>query len=411
MINNTILKMDIYSSTIPNTHGLIRTMFIILATSVIIGGILFFTLDIQETVKVSNGQLFSDNAPMQYLSPVEADVKKIFVSEGDAVNIGDTILILTNEDLNAEFETIKKEQKLKSTNLYLLRKKIKNLDNKLNIQSRELKYLDGDLNTQRKSLEYELSSLEKQLNSLKLQLEQSKLTIKKEYDLFKMGALSEREYREKEKAYQEENNYIFSIENKYLQTKNTLENHPQSKSSSIEKQNLSIISSKSQRIDLENRIAQEDSELQRLDQRKKSIENDLDKLVIISQMNGFASSIFNIRKDLNFVSKGQPLVTINPKTENEFYANLQLNEKEMKDIKIGQKTKIKVDAYNHYQHGFLVGEIIQITKDELNMFYVTADIKNEKNFDLKSGYKVSGEVILDNVKLSNYVKNMLFRKI
>lgn len=386
-------------------------MFIILGISTVIGFILFFTLEIQETVKISNGQIFSETTPMQYLAPLEAEIEKIFVNEGDVVNIGDTILILSNENLSTELININKQQQLKETNINVLRRKIGNLDNKLNIQGRELSYLDGDLSSQKSSLEYESNSLKQQLASLKRQLENSKTRVNKDYELFKKGAISEREYRAKEKAFQDESNNYLSLKNKYFQIKNTLENHSQTKASSLEKQNLSIIASKSQRLDIENRIAQESSELQQLTQKKQTILKELKKLVIISGMNGYASTIFNLRKDLNFVAKGQPLLQINPKKENDFYANLMINEKEMKDIKVGQKAKIKVDAYNHYQHGFLEGEVIQITKDELNIFYITADILNEKNFDLKSGYKVSGEVVLNNIKLSEYVVNMLFRKI
>ncbi len=386
-------------------------MFIILITSAFIGTILFFTLEIQETVKISNGEIFSENAPKQYLAPVESEIQKIYVNEGDPLNIGDTILVLTNETLSAELMTIHKDQQLKETNLYVLKEKIKNLDDKINIQNRELNYLDGNLSTQRKSLEYEFKSLAQQLSSLKLQLEKSKTRIEKDLKLFQKGAVSEREFRVKEKAFQDENNNYLSLENKYFQIENRLQNHSQTKASSIENQNLSIITSKSLRLDMQNQIAQENSALQQLDQRKKSIKKELSKLVVISEMDGYASSIFNLKKDLNFVSKGQALLTVNPKNESDFYANLQINEKEMKDIKVGQKAKIKVEAYNHYQHGFLEAEIIQITKNESNVFYVTADILNEKNFDLKSGYKVSGEVILNKIKLSKYVANMLFRKI
>lgn len=403
--------MEYYEEKLTNTFWLIKTLFWIILTTILVATIIFFTVNVRDTVDVISGEIFSDSAPKQYLASEEAEVLKIFVNEGDVVNLGDTIMILQNENLSSEISNLGKEIDMKRSNIRLLNDKIYNLDRKLSIHFREFDHLDNDLNVQKNSLTYELGSLEEQLELMNGQLIKSEARVEKDRLLFEKGAISDTEFRRKEKIFQEEKNNYLSMKNDLFRSRNTLNNYHRTKQSSLEKQNLEIISTRSQLLDLKSTLTRENSELLRLEQQRKTNINSLNKLFIIAEMDGYASAIFNLKRDLNYVSKGQALVTINPLKQSNFYANLVVNEKEMKDIQVGHKAKIKVDAYNHYQFGVLEGEVIQINKDELNAFYVTADIKDNKKFNLKSGYKVTGEVDLNEIKLSQYVFNLLFEKL
>lgn len=403
--------MDFYSSKIPSSYRLITILFRILAVSMLILTILFFILVIEETVKITTGEIYSENAPKQYLSPLEAEIDKILTYEGAKVLAGDTLIILKSDLLNNDINRIKKEIEYKKSNLDLVYRKLNNIDDKINIQHNELSIVEGNSDSNRKNLENEVATLEQLLASLSIQLEKSRIIIKKDKELLSKRAISEREFNSKEKSFQEEESYYAMKQNEYYSLKNNLDNFDQELMGNIEKQNLSINSSQSQRLDLEKNITQQKSEIYQLRQELESKNVELNRLNIIAETNGYASAIFNLKKNLNFIDKGQNLITISPIVESEFFARLTLNEKEMKDVKIGQRAKIKVDAFNHFQFGVLDGEVIQINKDELNIFYVIAKINNDKNFDLKSGYKVKGEVVLDNIKLSQYVFNKVFRTI
>ena len=403
--------MDFYANKAPNSMGLIKGLFTIIMVSLLIGAILFFTLSIRETATISNGELFSENAPKQYLAPFEAEIKGLYMQEGGQVSMGDTLVVLYNDAIIADYNNLEKELALKERNNSLLRQQLDNLKARVEIQQKELSFVNTDASSQKRSLKLEIKGLAKQLNSLRKQLATSEIRYNKDRQLFNRGAISEQEFNRKEKAWFSEKNNFTQLESQFLQKKNTLDNLGNTKSSSIERKNLDIISSQSQQLDLEKTLAQEEGGILQLKQRLVSAKKEVDKLTIISGMNGFVSSVYNQKKDFNYVTKGQNLVVVSPEEELDFFAKLSIKETEMKDVEIGQKARLKVDAYNYYEFGVLEGEIIQINKDENNMFYVIAEITdNNEKFNLKSGYKVNGEIVLEKVKLYKFAFNRIFRK-
>ncbi len=403
--------MDFYANKTPDSMQFIKGLFIIIMTTLLIGATLFFTLSIRETATISNGQLFSENAPKQYLAPFEVEIRGVYTQEGRQVSLGDTLMVLYNDAVVSEYDNLEKELVLKKKNNTLLRQQLDNLKARVKIQQKELSFVNTDAGSQKRSLKLEIKALAKQLNSLRKQLVNSEIRYNKDRQLFNRGAISEQEFNRKEKAWFSEKNNFTQLESQFLQKKNTLDNLGNTKSSSIERKNLDIISSQSQQLDLEKTLAQEEAGILQLNQRLVSAKKEVDKLIIISEMDGFVSSVYNQKKDFNYVTKGQNLVVVSPEEETDFLAKLSIKETEMKDVEIGQKARLKVDAYNYYEFGVLEGEIIQINKDENNMFYVIAEITDDsEKFNLKSGYKVNGEIVLDKVKLYKFAFNRIFRK-
>ena len=193
--------MDFYANKTPDSIQFIKGLFLIIMVSLLIGAILFFTLSIRETATISNGQLFSENAPKQYLAPFEAEIKGVYTQEGRQVSIGDTLVELYNDAVISKYDNLEKEIALKEKNNTLLRKQLENLKSRIKIQQKELSFVNTDAGTQRRSLKLEIKALAKQLNALSKQLANSEIRYNKDRQLFNRGAISEQEFNRKEKSW------------------------------------------------------------------------------------------------------------------------------------------------------------------------------------------------------------------
>ena len=94
------------------------------------------------------------------------------------------------------------------------------------------------------------------------------------------------------------------------------------------------------------------------------------------------------------------MAIIAPKKEH-FYAKVLLDEKDLAYIKKGQEINLKLDAYNYYRFGAIKAKITYVSPSDVETsFYCLADIKKyNSNINLKAGYKLKGEVIIERIKI------------
>jgi len=404
--------MDIYSSKTPNPYKLIKGGFIMLAIATLLGVVLFFTLSLYETAQASNGEIIAQNAAVQYLAPYEAEVLKVAVHNGAKVQKGDTLIVLYNEQVLAAYEETINSQALAAENITIYDKQLNNLKRKISRQKKEISLLKQNLKSKKKGKSHEVESLQRQLAVLEKKMRVSNVRIKNDDLLLKKGAMSQREYDSKYKTYLDEVNNLNEVKNKLYQEQNLTENIDGTYQEGYNKNQLTILNQEQDYLELEKRRSEEIALQKQLEAKVKSQQKEVDKLTIIADMDGYTNNIFNTKKEVNFVAKSLPLLHLSPLSEEKFYATLQVNEQEIKDVQIGQPVHMKVTAYNHYQHGVLKGKVSSIDKTDLNIFYVLADISEQEaaKMKLKSGYKVKGEVILNELKLYQYVFNSMFKK-
>jgi multidrug resistance efflux pump len=172
-------------------------------------------------------------------------------------------------------------------------------------------------------------------------------------------------------------------------------------------------------IDVDNQIQNYQRDIVELEAQIKDgksnldyISDELGKLVIVSTINGTISNLFNARQNVEIVAKGDLLTIIAPKKE-AFYAKVTLDEKDLAYIKKGQDINLKLDAYNYYRFGAIKGKITYVSPSDVDKsFYCLATIyKYNPNINLKAGYKLKGEVIIEEMKLYQYIGKKLFDKI
>jgi multidrug resistance efflux pump len=239
--------------------------------------------------------------------------------------------------------------------------------------------------------------------------------------LLQKGAISEKEYYTRYQAYLDDANSLNKMRNEAFQQANKKDNIEDDFADNANKLELEVLNLQSEYLTHQRTLEQEEARKKELQTKLSMQGRELDKLTIISEIDGYATNLYNTQKDVNLVLKNQTLLIVTPFSEEKFYANFKVNEKEIRDIRVGQKVHIKISAYDHYKFGILKGTITHINKEmgaekqsgSNDLFYVLVDLPDEelKKMDIKSGFKVSGEIIIRKVKLYQYFFKSIFKKI
>ncbi|MDQ3276827.1 MAG: HlyD family efflux transporter periplasmic adaptor subunit [Bacteroidota bacterium] len=258
-----------------------RLLLLFLVTVVV----LLMVLKINETVPIREGQVVADEPQVDYLAPDEAEVAKIYVREGQSVTIGDTLVVLQNQDLVQQVARIKSE----------------------------MQYLQDRLTSGKKDLAMYRSDYEKQLVQLQ--------------------------------------------------------------------------------------------------EVQKKTAHDLRKLTMVATVKGVVNFIFNSEKATNIIDKGEMLVSIAPRTE-KYYAKVAIDEKDLPFVHAGLPVRLKMDAYQSLRYGMITGTVSYISeRKQDNRFFAIVDLSRKNKLTLRSGYTVSGEVVLAQLPLYKYFMKKMFQNL
>ena len=377
------------NSNFYNTKSInfIKILNKILIAFLIISIILIFALNINDTVSFKEGQIFSDTPQLKINAPNEVRVLKVLVKEGQEVKKGDTLFVLENKKTKSDYDVLNTDVAAMEHKIDIINKLIENtLDRKksliqlLNIQSKIY-------STDRKKTALEISSLNNKINLSSQQT--SILTDKFKTDsiLYAKGAISRYEMTDTKnrnlddkkvqvdiKSNYNVKNYDFeNLHNNYRRTKNDL---------------------KRSIIDVDNQI--------------QNYRRDVLELQTMIKDGKYNLTYIGVE----IANKNDLLTIIAPSKEN-FYAKVILDEKDLTYIKNGQEINLKLDAYNYYRFGAIKGNITYVSPSDVDRtFYCLANIKKyNPNIQLKAGYKLKGEVIIEKMKLFQYIIKKLFNKI
>ncbi len=175
---------------------------------------------------------------------------------------------------------------------------------------------------------------------------------------------------------------------------------------------MQVLSNDFEQVDLKKKLLDEEAKSQELGSRTAYLLAELKKLVLIADMNGHVSRLFNTQREVHFVNKGASLLTLRPDAEESFYAKVTIPQASVSRVDTGQEVHLKLKAYNHYQYGILKGRVEHVSRqDTSDNFYVLANITTlNPSIEMKSGYQVQGDVVLRKVRLYRFIVNRLFKK-
>jgi multidrug resistance efflux pump len=140
------------------------------------------------------------------------------------------------------------------------------------------------------------------------------------------------------------------------------------------------------------------------------LSGELGKLNIISASTGIVNFIFNTKKTSNVITKGELLVSVAPQSVS-YYAKIIVPEKDMPKMRKGLLAKLKTDAYQNFQHGMLNGNVSYVAdRKENEKFYALVELTEIPKFQLRSGYAVYGEIVIDRMPLYKYFIKKIFKR-
>ena len=402
------------NSTYYNTRSIsfIRILHKILVSFLIIVVLLVFILRLNDTVSFKEGQIFSDTPQLKINAPNEVKILKVAAKEGQDVKKGDTLFVLENKKTRSDYEILNTDVASMENKIQIINKLIANTVERKNSLQQLLRIQSNIYKTDRKKTAQEISLLN---NKIQLSSQQTSiLTDKFKTDslLYAKGAISRYEMTDTKarnlddkksqvdiKSTYNVKNYDFeNLSNNYKRSKNDLRRGIIDVDNEIQNYQRDI-------VELKMRIQDGKSNL-------TYITDELQKLVIVSPTDGTVSNLFNSRQNTEIVNKGDLLTIIAPRKES-FYAKVILDEKDLAYIKKGQEINLKLDAYNYYRYGAIKGKITYVSSSDVDRtFYCLANIKKyNSNINLKAGYKLKGEVIIERMVLYQYIAKKLFNKI
>lgn len=402
------------NSTYYNTKSINFIKFLnrILVAFLLLVVVLIFALSMNDTVKFKEGEIFSDTPQLKINAPDEVKIVKIFVKEGQEVHKGDTLFVLENKKTKSNFDILNAEVISNEHKINIINKLIENTKERKNALVQLLNIQANIYTTDRKKTALEIQAINNKINLASQQ--SSILTDKYRTDslLYAKGAISKYEMTNTRntslidrrgqvdiKSSYNEKNYDFeNLHNNYKMTKNDL--------------NRSI-------IDVDNQIQNYQKDLEDLLTKLKNskselnyITDELKKLSVLSPFDATISNLFNARQNIEIINKGE-LLTILAPTKEKFYAKVVLDEKDIAYVKKGQEINLKLDAYNYYRFGAIKGKITYVSPSDVDKtFYCLAKIERyNPRINLKAGYKLKGEVIIEEMQVYQYIFKKLFNKI
>jgi len=373
-------------------------------------GVLFFALHINDAITISEGEIVATSPQYDYKAPFEGQVIEIKVKEGQPVKAGDTLVVMQNADYleqqakaATEIEYLQKRIQSMAVLQEALEKKKDAIDQTHIIHSKKYQ-----LDTNR--LANDISILDEQYA---FQLERLSSAYEKyvgDSILYKKDMLSKYEYNNSKDAYlalKESLAIMESERNRHLAEKHLAYNTLTGEQNSLQLTQLQLEENTQALLQSKNEY---ESQLIQAKETLHKIEAQLNKQNVIAAHDGLVNFLFNTRLASNLITKGDLLVSIAPHAIT-YYAKVIIPEKDMPYVKAGLPARLKLDAYHHLEHGTLNGKVSYIAERKENeKFYALVELPPSNKFQLKSGFTIHGEIVLQRLPLYKYFVKKLFKQ-
>jgi adhesin transport system membrane fusion protein len=393
-----------------NGHNFTIWFFRLVLLMLLTFGALLYLLQINETIKILEGEIVSTVPQLDYKASFEGELVKINVNEGQQVNTGDTLMIIQSPEFISQHSR-------KINEIDYLNKRIGSVSVQQQdlLRKRNALIDERQLNARKNQLEMErltnsIKNIEEQVALQRERLMSANEKFAGDSILFKKDMVSKTEYN--------------NSKDERLQAKAALANAQNEKRKQINEKSLAANVFNREQNALLVRLVELDENEEALIQAKNEfdnqlsqsketshqIERELNKQYVIATNNGIVNYIFNTTKSSNVISKGDLLVSIAPK-DLDYYAKAIIAQKDIPYLRSGLQARLKLDAYYHFEHGLLKGKVSYLAERKENeKFYALIQLPDSKTFQLKSGYSVQGEIVIRRVPLYKYLIKKLFKR-
>ncbi|WP_428071080.1 HlyD family efflux transporter periplasmic adaptor subunit [Chryseobacterium gambrini] len=374
--------------------------------------LLLFFLKINDSVDFKEGTIYSDNPQLKINTPNEVKVLNSFIKEGQEVKKGDTLFILENLKTKADYNIANLDVATLKEKIGIINKLIQSAEQKKSSIQQLISIQSNIYSVDRKKAEQEIATLNKKIALASQQSSIINDKHKTDSILYAKGAISRLELIEQKNKRIDDKKSQEDIKSNYTQKSydyNNLANNFQKTNNDLSQ---SLIELENQIISYKRDIVEMQSQIDNKRYNLTYITDELGKLIILAPVDGTISNVFNSKQSINIIAKNELLAILAPKQEH-FYAKITLPEKDLTYIKNNQQVNLKVDAYNYYKFGAIKGRISYISPSDIEKkFYCIAKLTDyNKAINLKAGYQFRGEVIIEEMRLYQYIIKKLFNKL
>lgn len=396
--------MTFLPTTTPTPYRLIRILFYLLCTVITVALLLFFFLHVHQTVSATSGKIITENAPQSYLAPYAAEVKSVKVKMGEPVEKGQVLLELNNPVLNVQIEQVTEEITGVTIQLEHLQKLQKNLITQRDSRQRRSGNLERGFSYQQERTRLELSALRSQLADQRQRLVTARQRLQVDQEMLAEGLLSKSNYLTRQEQFAQEQQLFTELNKRYQQERNQRGEINNQRDNHRNAQSIAVLGVEKQIIETAQTITLMKSQQSQLQQQLEHLQEERAKSIITAHAPGYVTQLFNEYQEMNRVTTHLSLLTIRPTAAERFYAKLAIPQTAVKDVKMGQRTQIRLPAYNYHRYGVLSGEVIHVDRDTSNQFYALVAIpEQETSIELKNGFSATGRIITDKVRLCTYI--------
>jgi multidrug resistance efflux pump len=389
----------------------IKIIFIFSVTLLTLIFMLFFLLRMNDTVSFKEGLIYSDNPQFKVITPNEVRILAINVKEGQEIKKGDTLFVLENLRTKTDFDVANLDIATMQSKINYIAKMQSSAMEKRAAMQQLVNIQQNIYKTDRKKSMQQIATLNSKIALSSQQTDILNEKYKTDSILYAKGAISKFELTEQRarkiddrkiqadiQEYFKQGNFDYeNLTNNYLKTKNELKR--------------GIIEIDNQIVNYKAQIDELAAQIKNRKYNLNYLSDELQKLMVTATIDGTISNIFNSLQRLELVNKGELLAIIAPKKEN-FYAKITLPEKDLTYVKRGQDVNLKIDAYNYYKFGVIRGKITYVSPSDVARKYscLVKLTKYNRNINLKAGYTLKGEIIIEEMKLYEYILKQLFNK-
>lgn len=352
--------------------------------------------------------------PQEINSIIPGKIEKWYVQEGDVVNVGDTILVLS-EVKDKYFDSsliarMRAQIKLKSNSVETYQSKVNSLDEIIASLTSQLDFKTSQIKIKIEQTKAKLSSDSVSYYAKKSNYEMVKNQFDRYDSLFKSGIVSNTSLENRRIKMQESFSYMNEAEMKYYNTKNELNNL------NIELMNIKMKFRADQNKTLSDKLSSIGLTFETENQLTK-LQNELENYVvrskfrvIKSQTHGYITNIYPNGFN-ETVKEGEKLLTIMP-LEYDLTGEVYIDPVDIPLIYKGEKVQIQFDGWPSIvfsgwpdmNYGTFTGEIYaidQYTSENGKFRVLVREVEGEKPWpnQLRYGAGLKSTILLNEVPI------------
>jgi len=371
-----------------------------------------WTQNIKSKGKITS--LYQDQRPQELNSPIPGSISKWFVKEGDHVNKGDTILLLTeikNDYLDPNLIIRTKEQlKSKQESVDFYKDKITSYDAQLDAlvlgRTLKIKQLENKFGQLKNKLIGEKAELEAATNEFEL----SKNQYERQEKMFKDGLVSQTKLQDRNVKFQNTLSKKISLENKIAQTQQEILNNKIEQNSASQEYTAEISKVESERFQSLSQISTSEAEVSKLQNTLSNyiIRNGMYVLTAPQSGQVVQAKSAGIGE---VIKEGERIITIVP-NQLSYAVEMYVRPIDLPLVSIGQKVRFVFDGFPSIvfsgwpesSYGTFGGEIIAvenlISKNGMFRVLVQEDVNDKKwPKQLRIGSGAQGITLLKDVPI------------